>query len=424
MAQVLNSILALDLIALSYPIFAVLIALEWTLARRRGLTVYRFADSLTDLACGVGSQALGLVLRLAALALYAFVYQFRWFTLPSDHVLTWLAIFLLVDLAFYWWHRFSHEMHFLWAAHVVHHQSEDFNLAVALRQEALSAITHVPFHLPLALFGFHPALLATHMAISLLYQFGLHTELVRRLGPVELLLNTPMHHRVHHAINPQYLDKNYGGILIVWDKLFGTYAPEVQPCVYGTVKPLASWNSLWANLIVWQNMVQLSKKATNFRDKLGVWLKSPAWTPPGLPPYPIHEVDRAQVVKYDTVVPRRLKVWLAAQFALTSGVLSLLRVATLPVQVLAGVLILWSLLSLGGLLENRPWALPWERARLGVSMLACALLAFLGLPWLILLPVALVSLVLLATLPLAITESAVLVQEPLATDAKATSPAG
>ena len=391
-----------DLIAMGYPFFVGLLALEVAWSHKKGLGLYRFADALTDLACGVSSQAVGLIVAFLGLAIYAWLWQFRLFTLPDDHPATWLGALVLVDLAFYWWHRMSHESCVLWATHVVHHQSEDYNLAVALRQEWGTHLTHVPFHLPMALLGFSPKMLATHVAISLLYQFWIHTEVIRRMGPFEWLFNAPMHHRVHHAINPQYLDKNYGGILIVWDRLFGTYEAEVEPCVYGTVKPLASWNTVWANLIVWHHMLAVSRQTARLADKLRVWLKSPAWSPPDVPGYAPQVVDRARVVKYETASTPRLRFWLLAQFLLTMAVQAILRKAEIPVIAVAVALILWALLNLGGLLEHKAWAPRSEVARLVVTVAVSLGFGALGQPWAIAGPVAAVSLGLLLSLPMAV----------------------
>ena len=368
----------LHLIALGYPFFVLLIVAEVLWSAKRGLGLYRFADAVTDLACGVGSQTVGAVLGAVGVAAYAWAYSLRVTTLPESGPWVWLAGFLYVDFVFYWWHRWSHEVHFLWAGHVVHHQSEDYNLAVALRQEWLTHLTHVPFYVPLALVGFPWQVLATNISISLLYQFWIHTEVIRRMGPYEWVFNAPMHHRVHHAINPQYLDKNYGGILIVWDRLFGTYQEEDQPCVYGTTTPIASWNTFWANWIVWQNMLDAAKQTAAWPDKLRVWWKSPAWSPPDLPAHPPHEVDRASVVKYDTPVPKPLAAWLSVQFLmLTGGQLATVALFQRPEHSTMGgiaglVWTAWGLLNLGGLLDGKDWAAWSERRRLELTVVLLA----------------------------------------------------
>jgi sterol desaturase/sphingolipid hydroxylase (fatty acid hydroxylase superfamily) len=216
-----------DPIALAVPMFFVLIGLELAWAKRRGVKVYGFTDALTDLSCGITSQVVLLVRAAAQLGAYAWVYEHaRLFTIEPTW-LAWFVAFVGVDFLYYWWHRLSHEVNFLWAAHVVHHQSEDYNLAVALRQAVLTSWTALPFYLPLAVLGVPVAVYAIVHALSTLYQFRIHTQLVGRIrGPLDWILNLPSHHRVHHAINERYLDKNYGAMLIVWDRLFGTYAEE------------------------------------------------------------------------------------------------------------------------------------------------------------------------------------------------------
>ncbi len=392
----------LKLIALGYPFFVLLIVAEVLWSQRKGLRLYRFADALTALAGGVGSQAWGAILGIAGVSVYIWVGQFRVVTLVDSSPWTWLGGFLYVDFAFYWWHRWSHEVHVLWAGHVVHHQSEDYNLAVALRQEWLTHLTHIPFYIPMALLGFSWHVLAVNVSISLLYQFWIHTEVIRRLGPYEWVFNAPMHHRVHHAVNPQYLDKNYGGILIVWDRLFGTYEAEDEPCVYGTTTPIASWNTFWANAIVWRTMLDAARQTTRWRDKLGVWLRSPAWSPPDLPAHPPQPVSRATRRKYDTPVPTRLKVWLSAQFLVTLALQALLPQMA-PVRHWfwpAVVTVLWALLNLGGLLEQKAWARRSELARLVLTAGYCGALALRGAALgAIDLAVAAVLLLLLATLP-------------------------
>src|SRR5258706_12008134 len=222
-------------IALAIPVFVVSILAEIFIARAQRRTVHRFADVIANLSCGIFQQ-IGLVfLNFLLIAAYALVYQRdRLFDLSVSSVAPWLIAFIGVDFFYYWWHRLSHEVNFLWAAHVVHHQSEDYNLAVALRQAVLTHFTAVPFYLPLALAGVPPIVYATTHAFSTLYQFWIHTELVGKArGPVDWILNLPSHHRVHHAVNRQYLDKNYGATLIIWDRIFGTYIEEIEKPVNG-----------------------------------------------------------------------------------------------------------------------------------------------------------------------------------------------
>ncbi|MHB8873231.1 MAG: sterol desaturase family protein [Myxococcaceae bacterium] len=235
-------------IALAVPFFFVLIGAELVLARRRGRQVYRARDALTDLGCGITQQTVGLLFTAALIAGYGALYdRFRLFGFRPGSPVPWVIAFVGVS--------------FFWAVHVVHHQSEDYNLAVALRQAVLSPVTTWPFFAPLALLGVPPLVLVAANSVSTLYQFWIHTELVGRLGPAEKVINTPSAHRVHHAVNRRYVDRNYGAIFIVWDRLFGSYEPEGEPCVYGLGHPLRSFNPLWAQVHYWVELWQRARRA-------------------------------------------------------------------------------------------------------------------------------------------------------------------
>jgi sterol desaturase/sphingolipid hydroxylase (fatty acid hydroxylase superfamily) len=214
-------------IALAVPLFFVSIAVEVLIARKLRRPVYRPGDAVTDLGSGVASEMSKVFLHAFLIAGYLHLYRtHRLFELSPSSPLPWVFTFFAVDFIYYWWHRLSHEVNVLWAAHVVHHSSEDYNLAVALRQAITTNLTGIPFYLPLALIGIPPVVYYTIHSFNTLYQFWIHTQLIGKLGPVELVMNTPSQHRVHHAINPRYLDKNYGGTLMIWDRLFGTFEEE------------------------------------------------------------------------------------------------------------------------------------------------------------------------------------------------------
>jgi alkylglycerol monooxygenase len=351
-------------IALAIPFFFLLIGVELVAARWRGRRLYRFADALADLGCGITQQVLLLSFGGALLLAYAAVYErARLFELGRHPVAAWLVAFVAVDFIYYWWHRASHRVNFLWAAHVVHHQSEDYNLAVALRQGVLTPLTAMPFALPLALAGVPPLVYVTASAFNTLYQFWIHTELVESLGPLERVLNTPRHHRVHHARNPDYLDRNYGAVLIVWDRLFGTYAPERERPDYGVTRPLRSFNALWAQIQPLAELASWSRGAPRWRDRLAVWLAPPErsfpWSPHPAPP---------GASKYDVAVSPALRRYVVVNFALAvAGTFALMmwgHALGRSLAVASGVLVLAAVLSLGGLVEARPWARPLELTRL------------------------------------------------------------
>jgi hypothetical protein len=198
-----------------------------------------------------------------------------------------------------------------WAAHVVHHQSEEYNLSTALRQTSSGWIAGWIFYLPMALAGFPPLVFAVVALIDLLYQYWVHTQQIGKLGWFDRWFCAPSNHRVHHAVNEQYLDKNYGGIFIIWDRLFGSYAEEddAVPCVYGTRGPLRSWNPLWANLHNYADMARDSWRAADWGDKVRVWFKPPGWRPPDVAarwPKPPFEIDKLE--RYDPPMSRGAQV--------------------------------------------------------------------------------------------------------------------
>lgn len=371
-----------DPIALAVPVFFVLIAIELAWAKKRGVRVYRFNDALTDLSCGISSQIVLLLWAATQLAIYTWVYTHARLVTIGPPWLAWAVAFLGVDFLYYWWHRLSHEVNVLWAAHVVHHQSEDYNLAVALRQSVITSWTALPFYLPLALLGVPTLVFATVHALSTLYQFWIHTELVARMrGPIDWILNLPSHHRVHHAINPRYLDKNYGATLIVWDRLFGTYAEESEKPVYGITNALGSFNPMWAQIHYWFELAAMARAARRPLDKLKVWIASPAWKPEGYaPPAPPAPPALARRAKYDPPASRGVVGYVAFQYVIVIGVTFCLMmwhgaIAAGPL-VLGGAAVLGGLLAFGGLLEGRRWAAYVEGARLALG--AAALFVWLG----------------------------------------------
>src|SRR5262249_12387022 len=258
-----------------------------------------------------------------------------------------------------------------------HHSSEDYNLAVALRQGAFQGLFSWVFYLPLALLGFPPSWFAAVMSFNLLYQFWIHTRTIKTLGPMDWVLNTPSHHRVHHARNPNYLDKNYAGTLIAGDRMFGTFQAEEEEPVFGLTKPLDSWNPLWANLHVWRDLFRDAWLAPRWIDKVRIWFMPQGWRPAGLPANPpTPEVTPRTVIPYDTRVPRGLDIYALAQFvAAVPMTVALMAAGEGPTSVelvIGTVLVLWALLNLGGIFEHRRWALPSELLRLPATAAALA----------------------------------------------------
>lgn len=279
-----------NLLIYSIPGFLALLALEvlWTRRRRRegaALRGYEKRDTLASLAMGIGNVLISAVTALGAVALWSWGYEHRWLSLGQPRaVWSWLLLFFAEDLCYYWFHRSHHEVRLLWAAHVNHHSSQYFNLSTALRQPWFTPITGPIFWLPLALVGFPPPMILTAQAVSLIYQFWIHTEVVRKLpAPFEWLLNTPSHHRVHHGKNVAYLDRNHGGVLIVWDRLFGTFAPEdaQDPVRYGITRDLDTFNPLRIAGHEFAAVARDVRHATSLRAAIGYLFAPPGWSADG-----------------------------------------------------------------------------------------------------------------------------------------------
>ena len=270
----------MSLIVLAIPVFFLLIGVELLWTWREEKRFYRLNDSVSDLSCGILEQVAGVFLKTALFAGYLFVFErYRIFAVPAGSALAWVACWLGVDFCYYWFHRWSHEVNAGWAAHIVHHQSEEYNLTVALRQSVLQGALSWVFYLPLALLAFPPAMFLTVSALNTLYQFWIHTRTVGKLGPLEWVFNTPSHHRVHHGRNPKYLDRNHAGSLIVWDRMFGTFQNEEEEPVYGITTPLANWNPVWANLHYWAELLRTARSTSRPLDRLRVFWKPPGWRP-------------------------------------------------------------------------------------------------------------------------------------------------
>jgi sterol desaturase/sphingolipid hydroxylase (fatty acid hydroxylase superfamily) len=356
-------------IVLSIPVFFILIGVELLVERFRQQKLYRLNDAITNISCGIGEQVTGVFMKLFVVAIYQFIYEhYAFFTVPTNWF-TGIVLFIAVDFFYYWFHRYSHEINLFWGGHVVHHQSEEYNLSVALRQGWLQKVFSFAFYLPLALIGFDTLLFVTVSSLVTLYQFWIHTKAIHKLGWLEYILNTPSHHRVHHGVNPKYIDKNHGGALIIWDRLFGTFQEEEEEPIYGITKPLNSWNPLWANLQHYVEMMDLLKQVPTWKDKIKVLFMPPGWRPDYLGgQLTVPEVDRESYQKYDTQVPLQLNYYVLYQYILTvaGAALFLFSAAQLPLLLKAAsaLLIVLAIINCGALFELKKWVYLLEYARL------------------------------------------------------------
>jgi len=264
-------------------ILIALIAVDFGLALWLGKRhFFQASDTLVSVTLGVVYAIALLGVAGVVLVAYGFVYQYRLIDLDwQASVFTLLGAYVLVDFAFYWYHRAAHMIRFGWAAHVVHHSSQYFNVGTALRASVAEAPLEPLFILPLALLGIDPVVLVGALSLNHLYQYGLHTQHVRKLGPLEWILNTPSHHRVHHGSNIQYCDKNFGGTFIIFDRLFGTYEEEKDPVVFGIMHQLESRNPVWVTCHEWVAIARDLQKARNMSDVFGYLFAAPGWAPDG-----------------------------------------------------------------------------------------------------------------------------------------------
>jgi sterol desaturase/sphingolipid hydroxylase (fatty acid hydroxylase superfamily) len=272
----------IDLTHYAVPAFIALMLLEATVGARH--VHHNIHDDMRDtwasLGMGLGSVVINLLWKSVVFAYFSFLYSLTPLRLGYEWWV-WPAAMLADDFCYYWFHRMSHEVRFLWAAHVNHHSSRKYNLSTALRQPWTTPLTSFWFWTPMPLLGFDPAIILTVQAISLLYQFWIHTETIDRLGALETVLNTPSHHRVHHAKNVRYLDRNHGGILIIWDRLFGTFAEEKEPPVYGLTKDIDTYNLVEIAFHEWSALWKDVRKPNPWRVRVSYLLKPPGWSPDG-----------------------------------------------------------------------------------------------------------------------------------------------
>jgi sterol desaturase/sphingolipid hydroxylase (fatty acid hydroxylase superfamily) len=269
-------VIVLSPTVIAIPIFAILIAIEAHWSRYHGTDEFADRkDTKTNVLLGFTSTAWGLVFGLFTGYIYLLSYELAPYKFPADAWWTWVILFFIDDLAYYVFHRVSHETRLFWNFHVVHHSSEQYNLSVAVRQSWFSGTLHWIFYAPVMLLGFAPWMFFTVHGFNLIYQFWVHTKHINKLGPLEWVFNTPSHHRVHHGVNNPYLDKNYAGVLIIWDKLFGSFVPETETPRYGIIKPLKSYNAVWINTHGWFEMVDAMRKQPTAWKKLQCIFGSP-----------------------------------------------------------------------------------------------------------------------------------------------------
>lgn len=377
----------MNFILYAVPFFFVLIAIELLADRWRAESNYRVADAINSLSTGVLSTTTGLLTKGVGLLAYAFALEhLALFKLSGDSAWLWVFAFILYDFCYYWLHRMGHERNILWAAHSVHHQSEDYNLSTALRQTSTGFLLGWIFYLPMAVLGVPLLVFVSVAALNLLYQFWVHTKHIPKLGWFEWFFVTPSNHRAHHAQNALYMDRNYGGVFIIWDRLFGSFQEEddSEPVIFGVTTPLASWNPLWANLQFYVQLWEDARRAQSQWDKLRIWFMRTGWRPADVAAkYPMNKPDLSRFRKFEVPLAGRQQLYVALQFcvyiALGSYLMNLEQSLPSAAMVLGWSAMALGLFTLGVALENRPWAWKLELLRLASNVPLVWLAPLVGL---------------------------------------------
>lgn len=380
------------------PILLLLVFLEYVISRKMKVQVYTLSDTMINVCCGILERLFDFF--YVVMMYFVFTWLFNNVALwhiPTN-IFTWVLALLAGDFLAYWHHRLSHEINFFWAAHIVHHQSEELNLTTVFRVSAFAVINRSLFFIWMPLVGFDPVVTTQVIVFIGLYQFVTHSRLVGKLGFLEQIFVTPSHHRVHHARNEKYLDTNYGHVFIIWDKMFGTFRVEEEEPEYGITSGFTSGNPYRAHLNYWIDLFRRSRKAMRFSDKLKVFIKPPTWTPNGVPTAPPEYLvdEQGNRVKFRLITPLKLQFYVFVNVILTLGALLALFMIKRSLEtesfkeifmnlniIALSLIILVSLFSHGVILDRKPGALTLEFVRLAfVALLIPFMLIDLENNWL------------------------------------------
>ena len=385
----------LEYAAYIFPVLLILVGLEFLVSKRRGVEAFTLSDTLVNICCGMLERLFDFFWVVMMYFIFDFLFeQVALWHIPNNP-LTWIVALLIGDFLAYWHHRLSHEINFLWAAHIVHHQSEELNMTTVFRVSAFAVINRAFFWIWMPILGFDPLTVTSVIVFIGLFQFFTHSRLVGKLGFLEHIFVTPSHHRVHHARNEKYLDQNYGHVFIIWDKMLGTFTPEEEEPDYGITTGFESSNPMWAYFFYWSDLFRRAKETPKWGDKVRLFLKPPSWNPDGASPTPAtYQTDvSGKRKKYRLQLPFRLQlyVFVSALITVTAFIGMFVIQKTLenpsvadlishPVIIQLGIMVLISVFAHGFLLDRKPWALVLEYIRLAYLALS-AVIIFLAFPY-------------------------------------------
>jgi alkylglycerol monooxygenase len=334
--------------------------------------VYRFEDTITNISLGFGQQVIEALFKTVFSFLFLWVYKYSIFAIP-DTIGTFLGVVLICDFIFYWFHRLSHTINILWAIHIVHHQSNEYNFSVSLRQPWLHKFAIFAFFLVLPFIGVSPTIMVLAFAFQTFYQFWLHTRFIGKLGILEKYLVTPSHHRVHHGANDKYLNKNYGNTLIIWDKLFGTFQGEDEPVVFGTTESFTSTNPFWANIFFWKVLAKNSKKQKKITEKIKLYFQK-------LIPHTGKQKTGVKAEPLRLIIPHRLTWYIIVQYLLIFifAFFYLLKQDNFSIvwKIISALFIFWSIYNFSALIQRKKDSIFWELIRIIVMGLLGYLFLF------------------------------------------------
>lgn len=398
----------IDLLPLTIPVLFLFVFLEWRRSKKQNKKAFRFESTILNISFGLIERVFDVYFFVGVFFIYGIIQQkMGLFQISNQSILMWPVCLMVMEFIIYWYHRAGHTVSLLWGAHVAHHQCEEFNLTVAFRNAIFPHIFRSVFMLALPLIGFPAEMILICFTVSGLWQFFIHTTTINKLGFLEEFMMTPSLHRVHHGSNPEYLDKNFGGMFIIWDRLFGTYAKEEETVRYGIVKPLQTWNMLKAYTHVWQDLFKASRKDFTLKEKFEIWFGKPGDVYNKY--VGIDADDNVDVAENNTILiaccdidtehneqceqehshfslsnipdmpnlPRRIIYYLITQLSITSVFMIVLLMykdfISLSHYFLAALMIVFSSFSFCFLLDGKKWALELEEFRL---VLLCFLPVF------------------------------------------------
>jgi len=358
-----------NILGFAIPFFVGLILLEYFISKKKGLQYFNLQNSIANISIGIAERLADVFVAGIFYYIYDTVQKRYGLFHVKPGVFVWIALFIATDLIWYWYHRLGHEINIFWMAHIVHHQSEDYNLTVSARITVLQAILRHGFWLVLPLIGFNAGMITAILLIHGLYPFFIHTRLIGKLGILEYILVTPSHHRVHHASNEKYLDKNYGDVLIIWDKLFGTFAKEEEAPVYGLTKPLHTYSFLWQHFHFFIELWLAAKSTKGFKEKIKVFFGRPDKIDPSLREKAAAYFDIRQNTVPINKPLNKYVVWQMVVLLLSLSVFILFeQYCSVKIKLAFSAITVLTLINCGAIMEQKRWVFYMEYIRLSVFL--------------------------------------------------------